>query len=294
MDNKNKEIAKSTGIELFFQTLESGLKSVGSHFLESSSTDVAKQIIGEVALESSVSIVPIVGNAISSYRVNKKIQNLEEFMRQIANKLEFFTERLEIASQSDKEKYSELLDYAYDSVGSYGQKEKIQFLVNGLETIVNTDEVSFDIAYLYINTLNRLSLLDISVIKLYSSPSRYYNTDVENESVEFKTYQDILDKFKITIEQYNAIRSNLNILGLLEKKTDQTLEKDLSELENHITRIDSNVKSIYSDLELIMNPKKKISKLKKIKVEKIKINAKDKFVVSKFGKDFYKYFLNKD
>lgn len=294
MDNKNKEIAKSTGIELFFQTLESGLKSLGGYFLESSSEDVAKQIIGEVALESSVSIVPIVGNAISSYRVNKKIQNLEEFMRQIANKLEFFKERLEIASQRDKEKYSELLDYAYDSVGSYGQKEKIRFLVNGLETIVNTDEVSFDIAYLYINTLNRLSLLDISVIKLYSSPSRYYNTDAENDSVEFKNYQDILDKFNITLEQYNAVRSNLNILGLLEKKTDQTLEKDLSELENHITRIDSNVKLIHSDLELILNPKKRNNKLKKIKLEKIKINAKDKFVVSKFGKDFYKYFLNKD
>lgn len=294
MENKNKEIAKSTGIELFFQAVQSGLKSTGGHLLESSSADVAKQIIGEVALESGVNIVPIVGNTISSYRVNKKIKNLEEFICLIANKLEFFTERLEVASQSDKEKYSELLDYAYDSVGSYGQKEKIKFLINGLETIVNTDEVSFDIAYLYINTLNRLSLLDISVIKMYSSPSPYFNADAENDSAEFKSYQDVLDKFNITMEQYNAVRSNLNILGLLEKKTDQTLEKDLSELENHILRIDSNLKSIHSDLEMIMNPKKKISKLKKIKLEKIRINANDKFVVSKFGKDFYKYFLNKN
>lgn len=294
MENKNKEIAKSTGIELFFQAIQSGVQNVGSHLLENSGLDIGGEILGEVAIESGVSVVPIVGSAISSYRVNKKMRNLEVFIQLIADKLDLFIKRLEEASQSDKEKYSELLDYAWDSVGSYSQKEKIQFLVNGLETIVNTDEISFDIAYLYINTLNRLSLLDISIIKLYSTPLRYFNTDEENDSAEFKSYHDVLDMFNITLEQYNAVRSNLNILGLLEKKTDQTLKKDLNELENHIMRIDSNVKSIHSDLELLVDPKKKISKIKKITSQKIKINADDKFLISKFGKDFYKYFLNKD
>lgn len=289
-----KKIIGDTGIDVFMQAVQSTVQNYGSHLLEAGGADVVRQMIGDVAIETGASVIPIVGQAISSYKVNKKISNLEKFINLVATRLDFFIERLNNSKLDDREKYSELLDFAYDSVGSYGQKEKIQFLVNGLETIVNTDKISFDIAYLYINTLNRLSLLDISVIKLYSPPSRYFNNDQENENAEFKTYQDVLDKFNITMEQYNAVRSNLNILGLLEKKTDQTLEKDLSELEDHIKRIDSNVKLIHSDLELIMNPKKKISKLKKIKVQKIKINADDKFVVSKFGKDFYKYFLNKD
>src|SRR5699024_7028764 len=101
-------------------------------------------------------------------------------------------------------------------------KEKIEYLVNGLELIFQNEELSFDIAYVYINTLNRLTVLDISLIKLYNK-NILFRKQPDREP-EFNTYQDILTTFDITYEQYKAVQSNLYLMGLFETKTDQTLE----------------------------------------------------------------------
>lgn len=106
--------------------------------------------------------------------------------------------------------------FILEPAGQGTQKEKIEYLVNGLETIIQAEDISFDIGYLYINTLNRLNLLDIPVVKLYNNPHAYFSVEATN--VEFRNYQDVLSAFKIEYYQYGVIRDNTYTIRLLERK----------------------------------------------------------------------------
>lgn len=243
-------------------------------------------IVGDVAMDTGASMIPGIGNAISSFRQNRKIDNIEKLTKKISDDVELLKQRVSDASEKDKENYMELIDYAYDSVELYSQKEKIDMLSNGLINIIKTDDISFDISYLYINTLNRLSLLDLAVVKLYNNQHQY----IDDSPVDFETYRDILDRFGIEYEQYEAIRGNLNTLGLLETQTDQSLNKDLDTIEKQIERIDKNSETIIDDLDKLVSGK--LKRVSKLKYEKFKIKSKDMYRLSKFGRNFYRHFLN--
>lgn len=282
MDKKvfNKEIAKSTAFDMVVSGFESLVSNGGRYLLENSG------IVGDVAMDTGASMIPGIGNAISSFRQNRKIDNIEKLTKNISDDVELLKQRVSDASEKDKENYMELIDYAYDSVELYSQKEKIDMLSNGLINIIKTDEISFDVSYLYINTLNRLSLLDLAVVKLYNNQHQY----IDDSPVEFESYRDILDRFGIEYEQYEAIRGNLNTLGLLETQTDQSLNKDLDTIEKHIERIDKNSKTIIDDLDKLVSGK--LKRVSKLKYERFKIKSKDMYRLSKFGRDFYRHFLN--
>lgn len=282
MDKKvfNKEIAKSTAFDMVVSGFESLVANGGRYLLENSG------IVGDVAMDTGASMIPGIGNAISSFRQNRKIDNIEKLTKNISDDVELLKQRVSDASEKDKENYMELIDYAYDSVELYSQKEKIDMLSNGLINIIKTDDISFDISYLYINTLNRLSLLDLAVVKLYNNQHQY----IDDSPVEFESYRDILDRFGIEYEQYEAIRGNLNTLGLLEKQTDQSLNKDLDTIEKQIERIDKNSETIIDDLDKLVSGK--LKRVSKLKYERFKIKSKDMYRLSKFGRDFYRHFLN--
>ena len=282
MDKKvfNKEIAKSTAFDMVVSGFESLVANGGRYLLENSG------IVGDVAMDTGASMIPGIGNAISSFRQNRKIDNIEKLTKNISDDVELLKQRVSDASEKDKENYMELIDYAYDSVELYSQKEKIDMLSNGLINIIKTDDISFDISYLYINTLNRLSLLDLAVVKLYNNQNQY----IDDSPVEFESYQDILDKFGIEYEQYEAIQGNLNTLGLLETQTDQSLNKDLDTIEKQIERIDKNSETIIDDLDKLVSGK--LKRVSKLKYERFKIKSKDMYRLSKFGRDFYRHFLN--
>lgn len=282
MDKKvfNKEIAKSTAFDMVVSGFESLVANGGRYLLENSG------IVGDVAMDTGASMIPGIGNAISSFRQNRKIDNIEKLTKNISDDVELLKQRVSDASEKDKENYMELIDYAYDSVELYSQKEKIDMLSNGLINIIKTDDISFDISYLYINTLNRLSLLDLAVVKLYNNQNQY----IDDSPVEFESYQDILNKFGIEYEQYEAIQGNLNTLGLLETQTDQSLNKDLDTIEKQIERIDKNSETIIDDLDKLVSGK--LKRVSKLKYERFKIKSKDMYRLSKFGRDFYRHFLN--
>ena len=113
----------------------------------------------------------------------------------------------------------------------------------------------------------------------------------EETDNEFNSYVDILEKFKISENQYRGILSNLYNLGLIETKTDQSIESDLKALEKQVSIIETNITNLYKNLELIINPKNKRINLNKIKSNRLKLHYDNKYVVSKFGRDFYNYFL---
>lgn len=282
------ETKKSAAFDILSQFLQNSGEKIGGELLKAIDISDVTEIVSSVAIETGVGIIPILGNAYASIKQKKKIRRLEKLFELLQKRVDNFIERVETASFEDKEKYSELIDFAFESAQYYSQEEKIEFLANGLTTIIQIDNVSFDISYLYINTLNRLTLLDIAILKLYNKP-RFYN-EGEYKEFEFNTYEDILDKFNITLEQYRSVLANLGILGLLETKTNQVIEKDLDAIENQITRIDNNIKNIHSDLNKIIN-NKNIRNVSTIKNKKERLKNKNSYTLSKFGREFYKYFI---
>lgn len=285
----DKETAKDTFFETFLEGLKNTAATGGQSLLENVDTSDAIEMVGGVILETGAGLIPILGNAYRSYNANKKIKNLNIFLTEMRNRVDSLEEKMQNSSKEDKDTYSDLLSFAIESLESYSQTEKIEFLVNGLENIIGVEKVSFDIGYLYINTLNNLTLLDISVIKLYNNRSAYFRG--EDEEVEFATYEDILIKFSIEYYQYEAVRDNLYKLGLIQKKNELNVKKDFKNIKENLERIDDNVNSMHKELVDIFNPRKNKNKFSKLKTGRIKFETDDRYVLSKFGKDFFKYFI---
>ncbi|EJE4647778.1 hypothetical protein MKC07_003192, partial [Listeria monocytogenes] len=148
---------------------------------------------------------------------------------------------------------------------------KIKYMINGFANLTEIQNVSYDIAYLYYDALDRLSILDISVLEL--SYSVWVSMDVE------KSYQDILDEFDIDIDQYHAVQSNLERIGLLENQYNAVLEKDIKSVVDKLNDLQKVVLSIQTSLS---QPKKKMKDIKS--KNEVKIKAKERLKISKYGK----------
>ncbi|MGF3073548.1 hypothetical protein ACQV2T_08385 [Facklamia sp. P13069] len=278
----NKEIMKNTLFDTLVEASKSGVINVGQTLVENIGMDATKEIAANVAIETGVNFLPIIGSAYQSYKINKRLERQDKFIKLLQSRLDSFINRVH-QSLEEKQKYSELLDFSLESVGLYSQEEKISYLANGLITMFNTDNISFDIGYLYINTLNQITLLDIEVLKFYLGIQQVEYYQKNNR----RTYQDILDKFKIEYYQYEAVRDNLYRLGLLRKRTERNQSKDLKNIEENLEILDSNVKSIFKYISNIDKRTNKLSSYKKINV---KFETKDNLEISKFGNEFVKYF----
>ncbi|ERK29690.1 hypothetical protein [Clostridium intestinale] len=150
---------------------------------------------------------------------------------------------------------------------SYKQKrqEKIEYLVNGLINIAAIPDIKEDFILTYYDTLKETRIRDIAVLKFYED----VYIRIENK----KTWTDICEELNISYEEYDSIREKLNRLGLL------TTKKDIK-----IDNLYENILNIQEFLE--KSYKGKTSKLKSFK----KIDKRDSFQISKFGKEFIKIF----
>lgn len=266
-----KEVGKEVLSDTIFEMIRNvGAKGIGE-LIKEAGLSSGKELAAELALETAPELVPIIGNAVRSYRMNHRFSRLETFIQELEKKIDELYTYNENLSGDNKEKFNELLFFALDSVGEYTQKEKIEYLVNGLETIIQAEDIFFDIGYLYINTLNRLSLLDIAVVKLYNNPHAYFSAEATN--VEFRNYQDVLSAFKIEYYQYEAIRDNLYTIRLLERKNETNTKKDLKNIEENLERLDKNISNLYSYLETVIKGRTKNLKLKKYDRGKVKIET---------------------
>lgn len=279
-----KDLGREVFSDTFFNLLQNAGKSGGQELLKSTGNYAVEQV-GSVVLDTAFDFIPIVGDAIKNFKIERRFNNIEQFINQLSDKIDFFIGKNEQLSMIDKKIYSDLLIYAIDSVERYDQEEKVAYLVNGLENMIKVEDISYDIGYLYINMLNQLSILDLSVLKLYG---RIY---IQDDKREFETYEDILDYFHIERHQYQAIQDNLYNLGLLRKKNEKNTEKDFKNIKDNLERIDNNIEQIHSYLKVVNNGRKKNPKLKNIKSGRIKFEIKDRYELNKFGIDFIKYFI---
>lgn len=241
---------KQKAIDLFDATKEPATEMACSLFLEG--------VAG--------TIIPGVMSSVLAYKQKRQERMFERFMIEMKDRLIVLEEKL-IELDPDKfiefkDKYFGLIsDYALDEV----QEEKIQYIANGFVNAAGIQELSEDFVLMYYDTLKELRVLDIGVLTFY------YNLRYDYETSE--TYVDILQRFNIDYEQYNAIRERLLRLGLLTSKRDE------------------NKDNLYANILLLQETFEKTLKGNKVNnVRFKKLDKKDSLQISKFGREFVEFF----
>lgn len=234
-------------------------------------------------LDLSGAMIPAIGGAISSFRTNKKIHNVEKLLIELNKRQEELTKRISEQTLENKAVLDHIFDMVLEKVTNFNQEDKIEYVVNGYSELLLVDNPSFDVAYLYYDTLDRLTILDISVLKMMYS---IRTTPIEGLDAP-NDFKEIMDTFGIDYDQYLAVRANLSRMGLVEDSYDNSSEKDIDSIGEAIGDLRRSVESIEKALEKPRN-----ARIKKLtNKSNIKIKAKRKLVISKFGRDFVRFFL---
>ena len=268
-----------------FENVLSVVTEHGKDFLKENAlplltNEIARQG-GDILIDYGASLIPGIGGAITEFRTNKKIRNLEVMVQIINKRNEELKEKFEKQTLENKEILDEIFEMVMSKIESTNQSEKIEFMINGYSEFLNLDNPSFDVAYLYYDTLDKLTVLDISVLKLS------YKTNTLEDIDGYNSYTDLLEAFDINYDQYVAVRENLHRLGLMQNEYDDKLAKDIKNLQIAIDEIRNSTESILNFLS-----SKRTPKLKGLSVNsKISLKAIDKLKISKFGRDFIRFFI---
>ena len=199
----------------------------------------------------------------------------------ISKRDEELKEKFEKQTLKNKQILDEIFEMVMRKIESTSQSEKIEFMINGYSEFLNLDNPSFDVAYLYFDTLDKLTILDISVLKLS------YRANTLEDIDGYSNYEELLKAFDINYDQYVAIRENLNRLGLMENEYDDKLVKDINNLQVAIDELRGSTESIIKALSGARNAKIKTLSNK----SKVRLKAKDRLKISKFGRDFIRFFI---
>lgn len=274
----NKELKES-----FVEGLIETGKDIGKDQLKEAVPKVVSGEALQLGLEAlgglAIEMAPFIGRMASSYLTNKKIKNEHKFIIEIAKRVEELEKSMANKTTEQKVILDELGAYAYEKSIQTNQQEKISYIVNGFINMTKIDAVSEDIAYIYYDTLEQLTLLDISVLKLYG---KYY-FDMDSAS----DYSEILQEFGIELYQYNAIRKNLQRMSLLVDSEEEKFEKHFKDF---VKVFNDNMKLLSTFKNLKKFDVKQFGKLKDIK----EYRSRESLKISKFGKDFLGFFVEED
>ncbi|MGM0258227.1 hypothetical protein [Enterococcus sp. AZ102] len=281
-----KEKMKEIGSFLFENILGVAsdiAKDKGKELVGTLGLETFTQIGADVMIDMGGSMIPAIGPAISTYKTNKKIKNLDIMIQKIADRLDLFEERYGKQSIENKEILDEIFNMITDKISNTYQTEKIEYMVNGYLELLNVKNPSFDTAYLYFDTLDKLTILDLSVLKLSYSVYTPYN----RESIsEFENYQELEREFDIDDSQYLVIKENLYRFGLLENEVDAGIAKSLDSIQKAVIELRSTTESIYNQLS-----GKKVKLKALTSKSKIKLKDRDRLKISKFGRQFVQFFV---
>lgn len=266
------------------QSFVEGLIETGKDFAKEQLGQLAPNLVSESSLQfgievaggTAIEMVPVIGRMASRYLTNRSIKNEHKFISEIAKRVGAIEKNILDKTEDQKEVLDNLAAYAYEEAVKSNQEDKISYIVNGFVNMTLIDDLSEDIAYIYYDTLEQLTVLDISVLKLYGKPY------LEIDSVA--NYSEILDQFGIEYHQYDAVRKNLQRMTLLEDSEEERFDKHFKDF---VKVFNSNMKL----LATFKNPKKfdtkEFGKLKDIK----EYRPRESLKLSKFGREFLRFFV---
>jgi len=278
MEHSHKKEKLKDASKAGFGLLIDSLLEIGSEAGTEAIREVVTNESASVLVEILSSTIPGISGAISSYKRIRVERNLKAFIGQLNDKHKKLIVNLERKTKENREKLDQLLLYILELTIDEYQEEKIKYMVNGYLNLTAHDEFSSDFVMHYYDMLKQLRWVDISVLKLYNQ--RY---DLDYQMVSKKTYEDIMDKHGITYEQYNSVREILVRYGLLEIEIKENTEDDMNKLEKGLNTIISYIEHI-----------NKGRKTRPPKISKVKIRqrSKERIKLSKFGREFYKFFVS--
>lgn len=249
--------------------IDSAKGEIGKILLEEATPVVVGEMLAGTALEALTEAagvaIPGVGNMMLSYKQKKMEYNFELYVSKIVEKQDDINKRLEKLEDQKRiaiqHKYFGLIaDYASQAK----QEEKIDFIVNGFVNIAGDVIDQEDTVLMYYDTLDQLTLLELRVLRVYTSSMYFSNGNVE-------TIPDIMSSCDLDYSQMNMIKEKLARLGLLESKNDADM--------------DENMRNVMKYLEEVTKGKKN-PKLKNLK----KISKSESYKLTSYGRKLYLFF----
>ncbi|MFK4840101.1 hypothetical protein ACI1UE_10595 [Lactococcus petauri] len=261
--DSSKDFVKDKGVELLPEVIDNEYLLAGA------------EIVGG----AMVDLVPVVGKVAANHYMRKRIKNTETLMSELNQRMVEIETALKTKTPEEKEVLDDLMAYVYEQAMETQQKDKISYMVNGFTNLTKVEQPSTDITYIYYDTLSQLTVLDISVLKLYG---RFY---VEVDSAT--NYSEVLEEFGIEYHQYDAVRKNLQRMSLLEDAEEESFDKHFKDF---VKVFNQNMKILTSLKNLSKFNPRDFGRLKNIK----EYRPRERLRISKFGREFLRFFVEEN
>ena len=239
--------------------------------IASSSTGVvAAMVVNGVNSPEALAAVAVGGvSLVLGYKEKRQERMYKEFLDELKLRQEDLEQRILLLEEAQQEEFiNKYFGYISDYVLEEVQKDKIKYLVNGFVNLASIEKPNEDFVLTYYDTLQQLRLVDLAVLKMYRNNQLNSNEDI--------TYADIMNEFDIEYEQYDATREKLLRLGIFTTKRDE------------------NENDLYRNMDHVIEYVQALSKGKPTKIKTMKkLTRVDRYKVSKFGGEFFHFFLEK-
>lgn len=233
--------------------------------------------ITETTFSLGLSSIPVLGNAISNFKLTRSIKNLELLVAELQDDFDAIKRNLNVMSVEVKRDIDSVFTYMLEKTVEEKQEEKIKFFASSFVKLSEFQSIDVDISYIYYDTLSTLTVLDLKVLfEMQRGFSYYYLNPEETPSID------------ISPEQLRAVRSNLERMGLIENQFILDVGKDIEKINVAISEYRDAIIEVQERLE---KPKTRIHPIKSRTKSKVpKLKARNKLVLSNFGKSMIDFF----
>lgn len=251
-----KNFIEASGEEEVSRILENdNLPVVIKSLLDTVVEDGAADIISSIV----AGVLPRANGILLNYKQNKFERNLKVAMQVLIEKQDVIVARIDSLEEEIIDKFRGLyVEWMLDFFENEKQTEKITYATNGYINMMNNG-TNDDLMLMFFSTISELTVLDISILKLY-----HFNN---NDSLT-----SVMDEKNLTFEQVRMIKDKLERNGLLESKNDIQRDVNLDE----VVRFSMD---LYKEMSS-KNPKK-------IKAPKTKkISSSDSYKITGLGRRY--------
>ena len=263
------QLSKDTLVETFLDVMI----DAGKEWIK----DQGLSTITETTFSLGLSSIPVLGNAISTFKLTRSIKNLELLVAELQDDFDAIKRNLNVMSIEVKRDIDSVFTYMLEKTVEEKQEEKIKYFASSFVRLSEFQSIDVDISYIYYDTLSTLTALDLKVLfEMQRGFSSYYLNPEETTSID------------ISPEQLRAVKSNLERMGLIENQFILDVGKDIEKINVAISEYRDAIIEVQERLE---KPKTRIHPIKSRTKSKVpKLKARNKLVLSNFGKSMIDFF----
>lgn len=263
------QLSKDTLVETFLDVMI----DAGKDWIK----DQGLSTITETTFSLGLSSIPVLGSAISTFKLTRSIKNLEILVAELQDDFDAIKRNLNVMSVEVKRDIDSVFTYMLEKTVEEKQEEKIKFFASSFVRLSEFQSIDVDISYIYYDTLSTLTALDLKVLfEMQRGFFYYYLNPEETPSID------------ISPEQLRAVKSNLERMGLIENQFILDVGEDIERINIAISEYRDAIIEIQDRLE---KPKTRIHPIKSRTKSKVpKLKAKNKLVLSNFGKSMIDFF----